>query len=324
MQRSPFITPPLQGSLTSFIDYGGDDNFGSGGEGGILFYSNSSADHAVIVSEAAPGVYSLGGLTEFNDQSTAGNSQITVRGGGFSPQFGSYIYFLDSSAAGNAVITIDSAEVPLSSFASPVFDDSASAGNATFSFKAAFAEGVYAAEGSFHNTTTADHGTFFVNGATVAHGQGCQIFFYDSSTAAESTFTLNGGEGEEAGPGSIQFLGNSSAGNATITINGGTNGGQGGNCFVGEKSYSGGTARFEIFGNGLLYGGGASFSLITLKRGSLTVGTVFTIISNTSATPVVGTFDNLPDGTVITAGGNNLQASYEGGDGNDLTLTAVP
>ena len=33
---------------------------------------------------------------------------------------------------------------------------------------------------------------------------------------------------------------------------------------------------------------------------------------------------NLPDGSTFTAGRNNYQASYEGGTGNDLTLTVVP
>ncbi len=33
---------------------------------------------------------------------------------------------------------------------------------------------------------------------------------------------------------------------------------------------------------------------------------------------------NLPDGGSITVGNNTFQASYEGGDGNDLTLTVVP
>jgi hypothetical protein len=56
----------------------------------------------------------------------------------------------------------------------------------------------------------------------------------------------------------------------------------------------------------------------------LRVGTTFTVISNTAATPIARTFANLPDGSIITIRGNNLQASYEGGDGNDLTLTVVP
>jgi hypothetical protein len=48
------------------------------------------------------------------------------------------------------------------------------------------------------------------------------------------------------------------------------------------------------------------------------------LISNTSANPITGTFSNLPDGGTVTINGNNFQASYEGGDGNDLTLTVVP
>ena len=60
------------------------------------------------------------------------------------------------------------------------------------------------------------------------------------------------------------------------------------------------------------------------SSGRLNVGTTFTVISNTAATPIAGTFANLPDGSMITIKGNNLQASYEGGDGNDLTLTVVP
>jgi hypothetical protein len=49
-----------------------------------------------------------------------------------------------------------------------------------------------------------------------------------------------------------------------------------------------------------------------------------TAISNTSATPIAGTSSNLADGAILTVNGNNFQASYEGGDGNDLTLTVAP
>ena len=37
-----------------------------------------------------------------------------------------------------------------------------------------------------------------------------------------------------------------------------------------------------------------------------------------------GIFNNLSEGEIVNMNGNNLQASYEGGDGNDLTLTVVP
>ena len=51
---------------------------------------------------------------------------------------------------------------------------------------------------------------------------------------------------------------------------------------------------------------------------------VLTLISNTSANPISGTFSNLADGSIVTIDGNNFQASYTGGDGNDLTLTVGP
>ena len=53
-------------------------------------------------------------------------------------------------------------------------------------------------------------------------------------------------------------------------------------------------------------------------------GTVFTAISNTAAGPIAGAFSNLPDDSTITIGNNSFQANYQGGDGNDLTLTVVP
>jgi autotransporter-associated beta strand protein len=68
----------------------------------------------------------------------------------------------------------------------------------------------------------------------------------------------------------------------------------------------------------------ATIALQGKTQGTLTPGTVLTVISNTSANPISGTFSNLPDGGIVTVNGNNLQADYEGGDGNDLTLTVVP
>jgi hypothetical protein len=69
---------------------------------------------------------------------------------------------------------------------------------------------------------------------------------------------------------------------------------------------------------------GATLNLVGQTQGSLKTGLTLTLISNTSANPISGTFSNLPDGGTVTINGNNFQASYEGGDGNDLTLTVVP
>ncbi len=66
------------------------------------------------------------------------------------------------------------------------------------------------------------------------------------------------------------------------------------------------------------------FTFVDTGTGTLAIGTVFTVINNTSANPIFGTFSNLSDGSVFTSNGNNFQVSYTGGTGNDLTLTVVP
>ncbi len=69
---------------------------------------------------------------------------------------------------------------------------------------------------------------------------------------------------------------------------------------------------------------GATIALQATIQGTLTPGTELTLISNTGSNAISGTFSNLADGAIVTVNGNNLQASYSGGDGNDLTLTVVP
>jgi autotransporter-associated beta strand protein len=66
---------------------------------------------------------------------------------------------------------------------------------------------------------------------------------------------------------------------------------------------------------------GATFSLRATIQGTLTPGTVLMVISNTSVNPIAGEFANLPDGGLISGGGTTFQADYQGGSGNDLTLT---
>jgi len=68
---------------------------------------------------------------------------------------------------------------------------------------------------------------------------------------------------------------------------------------------------------------GAVFSGIAVGHAVLPPGTTFIAIKNTSSDPIIGTFNNLPDDGRITIGSNTFQANYEGGDGNDLTLTVV-
>jgi hypothetical protein len=72
---------------------------------------------------------------------------------------------------------------------------------------------------------------------------------------------------------------------------------------------------------GVTINSNASFTFVDNTSGTLTPGTVFTVINNTSANAIAGTFSNLPDGSTFTSNGNSYKANYEGGDGNNLTLT---
>ena len=86
-----------------------------------------------------------------------------------------------------------------------------------------------------------------------------------------------------------------------------------------------GTARADkVIAIGVTINTGAQFSFQDSQATTLPLGTVFTIIDNTAATSIAGTFVNLADGSTFTVGSNTFQASYAGGDGNDLTLTVVP
>jgi hypothetical protein len=80
----------------------------------------------------------------------------------------------------------------------------------------------------------------------------------------------------------------------------------------------------QVRAKGVTIESGAQFDFNAVANKRVTSGTVFIAISNTSANPISGTFANLPDHSTFTIDRNNYQASYEGDDGNDLTLTVVP
>ena len=66
------------------------------------------------------------------------------------------------------------------------------------------------------------------------------------------------------------------------------------------------------------------FTFVDHGTTTLTAGTVFTVITNTSAIPIFGRFSNLADGSTFISNGTHFRANYKGGSGNDVTLTVVP
>jgi hypothetical protein len=75
----------------------------------------------------------------------------------------------------------------------------------------------------------------------------------------------------------------------------------------------------QVIANGVTIESGAQFNFAKVANKKLAAGTVFAVLSNIAATPIAGTFANLPDGSTFSAGRNNFQVNYSGGDGNDLT-----
>lgn len=53
-------------------------------------------------------------------------------------------------------------------------------------------------------------------------------------------------------------------------------------------------------------------------------GMVFTLIDNDGNDPIAGTFGGLPQGAGFVANGVTLYVDYQGGDGNDLTVSTTP
>jgi len=274
--------------LVNLTIYGGLEKVGTGQEGGLLFYDNSSAGDATILIDD-PFYYNyFGSLIEFNDQSTAGNSHITLRGEVAFAE--SDAFFWDDSTAGNATITMEGDDSCVIQFR-----DNSSAGYANITIEATTGN-ISAGQAYFYDGATADHATLVVDGATTQGGSGALLFL--GVAAADATVIVQGGSEHNAGGGSAYL--STTTGNATITVNGGSNGGFGGYCNVDADS---GAARVEIFGNGILDGSGQVGSIEGdgLITGDFTVGTnnlstVFSGVISGNTLTKVGT------GTLTLAG----------------------
>ena len=128
--------------------------------------------------------------------------------------------------------------------------------------------------------------------------------------------------GTGSGAGAFLSPGNSATKPGTLTINNHTL------TFNADSTYECALDRTSLKATQVVAKGvtinSAQFTFADLGAGTLTTGTVLTVINNTSASAIVGTFSNLANGSTFNSNGNNFQVSYTGGTGNDLTLTVVP
>jgi autotransporter-associated beta strand protein len=346
--------------LGGFVDFFGTSTAGNAAitnEGSSIaysdgawttFWSSSSGGNATITCYG--GAIGSRGLVDFAYDSTAGNATIICHGEPADGEGGT-AFFGQSSTGGTARIELfgkgtlsltnrDVREVTVGSIEGDGFvtleDNQLIVGS--------------------NNLSTTFSGVIQDGGSLTKIGTGT-LTLANANTYTGGT-TINGGRlwvnnmsGSGTGSGAVQVNAGTLGGRGTITgavtvgtesgagavLAPGRRGGRPGNpltvqstlTFKSDATYEVGlnstrAVADKVIAIGVTIDSGAHFSVFGPGHGTLTPGTVFTVIDNAAATPVAGTFSNLADGSTFTRGRNTFQANYEGGDGNDLTLTVVP
>jgi len=323
-------------------------------QGGVaLFDQSSTADHAVITNNGSTVDGGLGGLTFFRASHAAHGTFIANSGTGGGA--GGLIIFLNNSFGdfariqlfGNGTLQLRYRDTSTLTIGSLEGDGLVSMGTGSFAI------------GS-NNLNTEFAGTIFDSptgggGALIKIGRGTlslkRASTYTGSTIIrEGTLAVRNQQGSATGTGLVSVKAGTLAGGGTLggnvivgtqsagpaILSPGTNAAnpqtltiQGSLTLEASSTYScdlksDSTQADNVVAAGVSIVGDSQISLADSGTASLPPGTSFTIIRNTAATPISGTFSNLPDGEPITVGSNTFQANYEGGDGNDLTLTVVP
>ena len=344
------------GGTISFFNTATADNglfFVSGGAaktaagGGMIFFDSSTAGSAAFTIDPGMVRGATGGHVEFANTSTAGKATLAANGGQ-NGAGGGTVFFLDDSKGdqanvvllGNATLDLSLHNAPGVTLTSVQGDGLVSLGSSTLTYnnrlKVPFS-GVISGAGGL---TMAGKGildltnaNIYTGGTTVKAGT---LLVDNRSGSATGTGPVRvdsgalGGNGTIAGPvtvgsntpgnGSFLTPGQSFSRPGTITLLGSLS-------FASDGFFNVGVTRnavaSRVNANGVTIETGAQFAFFNTRGIDVPLGTVLILINNTSATPIAGVFENLPDGLVFTDHGNKFEVNYEGGDGNNLTLTSL-
>ncbi len=292
----------------------------------LFFYSTSSADQATItVNGGTKGGH--GASVGFLDSSTGGNARFILNGNG-----SLYLSLQDrpvipiGSIEGSGIVLLGGRRLAIGT------------NNLNTTFAGSISDGDGELPGSLGKTGT---GTLTLSGDSS---------YSDGTIVDAGTLLVKTEHGSATGLGPVQVdagtLGGQGQIAGAVTIGSGKESGRRAILAPGIKGpgvlvicnsltiKSDGRYKWElslfpveadeVVAAGVTLESGAQFQPQARGQQSLPVGSVFTVIANNTDQPISGTFANLPDGVILSVNGNNLQANYEGGDGNDLTLTVVP
>ena len=327
----------------------------NGFAGNISFEDTSSAAGATVTAQGS--AVNIGATIMFEDRSTAGHATLIGESGSGSGDGGTII--LASKRAGGSMRIVlfgDGSDSPqnglLSVISSAVIGSIEGGGRISLGTSVTVTVGTNDLSTTFDGVIlgTSDNSLIKTGTGTLTLTNGANTYS-GGTNVNKGALIINNTTGFGAG-GSIQANAGSLGGNGTVlgpvTVGNGKGRAavlapaQGSTLqttftvesaltFKSNATYKCGLkARAnEIRADNVIAGGvtiesGAIFSLRAIIEGTPAPGATVTAISNTSAAPIQGSFENLPDGGLILAGGATFQADYEGGDGNDLTLTVVP
>jgi autotransporter-associated beta strand protein len=327
----------------------------SGASGGLtMFWMTSNAERAVITCEGASIAGATGGITSFVDDSHGGNATLIAQGG-TGGAGGTIQFHNNTDALKTRVEVFDDGSLDMSDHASPGMTIGSVEGDGVV-----FLGGHQLMVGN-NDLSTTFSGVAQDGGS--AGGLGGSLNKIGTGTLILSNAnTYTGGTIVTAGALEVRNDAGSATGTGPVTVSAGTLGGRGiiaGAVTVGTGSGAGAflspskgarhpatltlqssltfksdssynyklsTRRAkadQVIANGVTIENGAQFNFHAAANKKLHSGQVFTALSNTSANLISGIFSNLPDDSTFTVGNNTFQADYQGGDGNDLTLTVV-
>jgi len=322
---------------------------------GVIQFTNSATagDLTVLTANSQP-AFGSSGRIEFFNTSTAGNATL-IANGSTSTSFGGLIKLADDSNGGTARVEVFGSvesfgrgNLDISAHNAPGVNLGSIEGTGTITLGA--------------NNLTVGNNNLSTNFAGVIRGAGSLTKIGTGKLTLSGSNKYSGGTIVNDGTILVNNKRGSATGKRPVQVNSGTLGGKGtigGAVTVGTGSGSGAflspgvdaashrtltikesltfdfdatyrcgfnssTAQSDkVVANGVTINS-AQFSFEDSNGSALPLGTALDVIDNTAANPIRGTFRNLADGSNITVGSNTFQADYEGGDGNDLTLTVVP
>ncbi len=321
------------------VDYGGE----------VAFNDNATAGQASITLEGGTGTKTAGGLLNFKGNSTAAAATVTA-GAGAEGGLDATIHFYESSLGGAARFIL-AGTLDVSLHNKPGVTTGTIEGTGTVilgannltvgaSKKTATFSGLIEDGSGRGGSLTVEGGRFSLENANTYTG---------GTTVAGGALLANNATGSATGPGEVSVQEGDLAGagiiSGPVTIGSGSGAGAflspgrrpkravgnftalGGVAFAADGAYRCEVRRQwadRLTTAGVTIDPGAQFYLLVLQHQPPPAGAVLEVIDNTGADAIAGTFANLADGSVLQVGGVKFQASYSGGDGNDLTLTVVP